>query len=261
MLVQQYNNFHNNVQWLGFFVQDNQDYQNFMENNVRARLNDEEGQQVVENHLRSLVTTGFETDNLNALLSARTLEERDWAVGESFSEAILERDFGAKFPWNTNRDSKNENASLPGADIIGLINEDGQEKLLFGEVKTSTQERYPPNVLYGRSGMIHQLETIGTNLTRLLKLIEYLLFRCKDTIYETSFEEAFQYLIQNSNQGMYLVGILVRPNIVANEEDLRSRGTYLGNTFDGTETKALLLAYYLPQSLADFARLAIGGDR
>lgn len=262
MLVQQYNNSHNNVEWQGYNVNNNISYQTFMENKVRDRLNDTQGRTTVEDHLRPLATTGFEADNLDALLNARTQEERNWAVGESFSEAILEQELGAIFPWNTNRDSKNENASLPGADIIGLIDDDGQEKLLFGEVKTSIQEQYPPNVLYGRSGMTHQLETIGTNLARLLKLIEYLLFRCKDTVYESSFNEAIKYLLgSNSNQGMYLVGILVRPSITANEEDWQSRGTYLGDTFSGTVTKALLLAYYLPQSLADFASLAIGGDQ
>ncbi len=261
MLIQQYNNSHHNVEWFGYRIDDDEEYQTFMKSNVRARLNDDDGQQIVENHLRPLVTTGFEANNLDTLLNARNQEERDWAVGESFSEAILEREFGAIFPWNTNRDSKNENASLPGADIIGLIKDEGQEKLLFGEVKTSIQEQYPPNVLYGRSGMAHQLETIGTNLARLLQLIEYLLFRCKDTIYEDDFNEAIKYLLgSDSHQGMYLVGILVRPNITANEEDWQRRGTYLGDTFSGTVTKALLLAYYLPQSLADFASLAIGGD-
>ena len=68
-----------------------------------------------------------------------------------------------------------------------------------------------------------------------------------------------KYLFRNSNQGMYLVGVLVRPNIAANENDLQSRGTTLGNTFNGTATKALLLAYYLPHSLVDFATLATGG--
>jgi len=115
--------------------------------------------------------------------------------------------------------------------------------------------------MYGRSGMTHQLETIGTNLTRLMTLITWLVHRCRGTENENNFNEAFQYLIQNTNQGIFLVGILVRPNIVANVEDLRSRGTTLGNTFNGTVTKALLLAYYLPHSLVDFATLAIGGDQ
>lgn len=262
MLDQKYVNNHHGVEWQGYNVNNNHIYQTFMQNNVRDRLNDTNGQAIVESHLRSLASTGFEIDNLNSLLNAEAQEERDWAVGESFSEAILEQEFGATFPWNNNRDSKNENASLPGADIVGLINDNGQPKLLFGEVKTSIQEQYPPNVLYGRSGMTHQLETIGTNLIRLRKLIEWLLFRCKGTVYEASFNEAIKYLLgSTSNQGIYLVGILVRPNITANVEDWQSRGTYLGNTFNGTVTKALLLAYYLPQSLADFASLAIGGDQ
>lgn len=258
MLDQQYANSHHGVEWQGYNVNNNDAYQAFMETNVRARLNDTEGQATVENHLRALVTTGFETDNLNLLLNATPREERDWAVGESFSEAILEQELGAIFPWNHARDMRNENASLPGADIVGLIDDNGQSKLLFGEVKTSIQEEFPPNVMHGKSGMIHQLEKIGTDATRLMTLIKWLLPRCKSTAFEASFNEAVKYLLSSSsNQGMYLVGVLVRPNIIANENDLKSRGTTLGSTFNKTSTKALLLAYYLPHSL----NLAIGGDQ
>lgn len=260
MLNQQYLNHHHNVEWQGYNVNNNHIYQTFMENNVRERLNDLDGQEIIESHLRPLASTGFEIDNLEILLNARAQEERDWAIGESFSEAILEQELDAIFPWNHARDLRNENASLPGADIVGLINDNGQQKLLFGEVKTSIQEQYPPNVLYGQGGMTHQLETIGSNATRLITLITWLIYRCKGTRYESDFDEAVKYLFSSSNQGIYLVGVLVRPNIIANAEDLRSRGTTLGNTFNGTVTKALLLAYYLPHSLNEFANLAIGGN-
>ena len=188
-------------------------------------------------------------------------EERDWAIGESFAEAILEREYNVEFPWNQARDLRNENASLPGADIVGLVNENGQHKLLFGEVKTSIQESFPPNVLYGRGGMIHQLETIGTNLTRLVTLIKWLLQRCKDTIYEINFNEAMQNFFSHANQGMLLVGILVRPNIQPNQNDLENRGISLGDTFENTATQALLLSYYLPHTAEEFVQIAVGGNQ
>src|SRR6185437_9986961 len=213
MLNLKYIKHHNCVEWQGYDVINNNIYRNFMENNVRNRLNDTDGQAIVQPYLRSLASTGFEIDNLNALLNAKPQKERDWAVGESFSESMLENQLGAIFPWNHARDLKNEKASLPGADIVGLINDGGQYKFLFGEVKTSTEEAFPPNVMYGRGGMIYQLETIGTNFTRLMTLITWLVYRCKATEFETNFNEAFRYLIQNTNKGMYLVGILVRPNI------------------------------------------------
>lgn len=262
MLVLQYGNHHNSVEWQGYNINNNALYQTFMETNVRARLNDEEGRATVESHLRPLASTGFETDNLEMLLNASAHEERDWAVGESFSEALLEQEIGAIFPWNHARDLRNENASLPGADIVGLIDDNGQYKFLFGEVKTSEENRYPPQVVTARHGIANQLETLGTNATRLMTLITWLVHRCKDTPFEANFNEAVKYLLSgSSNQGMYLVGVLVRPNIIANENDVQNRGISLGNTFNGTITKALLLAYYLPHSLADFASLAIGGDQ
>lgn len=256
-----YDNNHNTVTWNGYEVNNNITYQTFMENNVRDRLNDTHGQQIIENHLRGLALTGFESDNLDLLLNATPQEERDWAVGESFAEAILEQNYNVTFPWNNNRDLRNENGSLPGADIVGLIDDGGQFKLVFGEVKTSIQNNYPPNVMHGRSGMIHQLETIGTDFTRLLTLIKWLCFRCIGTRFQSSFDEAFRYLLQNNNQGLYLIGILVRPNIISNEEDLRSRGEYLGNLFDTTARKGLLLAYYLPHSSEDFVNLAVEGNQ
>lgn len=39
---------------------------------------------------------------------------------------------------------------------------------------------------------------------------------------------------------MYLVSVLVRPNITANEDDLKSRGATLGNTLNKRVAKALL---------------------
>lgn len=261
MLIQHYSNSHYNVAWQGYDVLDNDSYQTFMENNVRERLSDVDGQTIVESHLRPLASTGFEIANLDTLLNATAQEERDWAVGESFSEAILEQELDVVFPWNHARDLRNENASLPGADIVGLIDDNGQYKLLLGEVKTSVENRYPPQVVTSRHGIANQLETLGTNTKRLMTLITWLVHRCKGTEHEANFNEAFRHLIQNTNQGMYLVGVLVRPNIIANEDDLKSRGTTLGNTFNGTVTKALLLAYYLPHSLTDFASLAIGGDQ
>lgn len=261
MLNQRYSDNHQNVQWQGYDVNHNDEYQSFMATTVRARLNDVAGRAIVENHLRPLAITGFEIANLNTFLNAIAQEERNWAVGESFSEAILEQKFDVVFPWNNARDTRNENASLPGADIVGLINDGGQHKLLFGEVKTSVENRYPPQVVTSRHGIANQLETLGTNTKRLMTLITWLVHRCKGTEHEASFNEAFRHLIQNTNQGMYLVGVLVRPNITANEDDLKSRGTTLGNTFNGTVTKALLLAYYLPHSLVDFATLAVGGDQ
>lgn len=261
MINLQYTNTHHNTEWKGYNVNNNDIYLNFMKSNVRNRLKDTPGLIVVENHLKAVVSTGFEVENLKTLLNSDVQEERGWAVGESFSEAILEQELGVIFPWNLSRDLRNGNASPAGADIVGFINDGGQHKLLFGEVKTSEENRYPPQVVTSRTGIANQLETLGTSSTILITLIKWLVHRCKETEYEPYFNEAVKYLFSNSNQGMYLVGVLVRPNITVNENDLRRRATKLGNTFNGTVTKALLLAYYLPHSLVDFATLAIGGDQ
>ncbi len=147
MLNQQYIGSHNNVAWQGYTVHDNITYKNFMKNEVRERLNDESGQTEIETHLRGLASTGFEENNINELLNATATEEKAWAIGEAFAEAILEKENNVEFPWNQKRDLRNENSNLSGADLIGLIDDNGQIKLLIGEVKTSEEDKYPPQVI------------------------------------------------------------------------------------------------------------------
>jgi len=260
MLNQQYTGNNNSVKWQGYNVIDNDVYANFMQNEVSERLNDLEAEAEIENHLRGLATTGFEVDNLEELLNAPTPEQKAWAVGEAFAEAILERENGVIFPWNQKRDLRNENSSLSGADLIGLVEDDGQIKLLVGEVKTSEEDTHPPQVMSGQHGMINQLKEYHTNKTRQMTIINWILYRCKGTEYEEQLNDAIKFFISNGNTGFYLAGVLVRSGVTTDELDLKNRGIDLSNTLNGS-TKGELQAFYLPHDLDNFVELAVGGDQ
>lgn len=123
-----------------------------MVNEVASRLHDEVGKADFTAHLNSLASTGFAQENLQAILEAEHPEERDWAVGEALAEAWLSREHGVIWPWNMERDKRTLQASLPGADLVGFVTQNGETRLALGEVKSSSDSRTPPNVMTGRSG-------------------------------------------------------------------------------------------------------------
>lgn len=152
------------VSWQGHALSNGSAFDSFMQNDVAARLNDEEGTTEFESHLRSLSLTEFGSESLKTVLSANSPEERDWAVGEAMAEAWLKTEYQVIWPWNMERDKRNANASLPGADLVGFVRNGSETRLVIGEVKASKQEQFPPNVLYGRSGMIHQIDKLAADL-------------------------------------------------------------------------------------------------
>ncbi|MCG3714332.1 hypothetical protein L5F64_01970 [Aliarcobacter butzleri] len=251
MLEEEYNNTHENVQWQGFRVETDEIFEQFMANEVRHRVEDEEGRNDLENHLLGLASTNFEVENIENLLNSVQNEERAWAIGEAFAEAILEQENNVTFPWNQKRDLRNENSNLTGADLVGFINDNGQTKLLFGEVKTSIENNYPPGVLTGEHGMINQLGRYHNNTTRQITLVTWLYHRCKNTEYQTDFDNACQHFIQNNNSGAYLMGVLIRLSITANEQDFINRGPALNNLISGC-TKGHLQAFYINKTCEQF---------
>ena len=169
------------VTWCGVSMEDGSGFNTFMTGDVASRLHDEEGSTEFEAHLRGLVNTEFARYNLNVILAAKVPEEHDWAVGEAIAEAYLRCEYEITWPWNMERDKRNPNASLPGADLVGFEIEGDDARLALGEVKTSTDVNTPPGVMNGRSGMIHQIDNLASNLSLICQLLKWLLPRCKGT--------------------------------------------------------------------------------
>ena len=240
-------------------MEDGDGFNTFLTNDVASRLHDDEGIIEFEAHLRGLANTGFARDSLNAILAAEIPEQRDWAVGEAVAEAYLGCEYEIIWPWNMERDKRNPNASLPGADLVGFEISGADVRLVLGEVKTSTDVQTPPGVMNGRSGMTHQIDNLANNLSMINQLLKWLLPRCKGTKHEASFNAAILLFLDSGNKAIALFGVLVR-DTQPNALDVQARGKTLAGSLQ-VPTTCQLIAIYLPCPISDLsARVAGGGS-
>lgn len=232
------------VSWSGVQMNDGDAFLELLTTEVAERVHDEEGSTAFDAHLRGLATTGFEQDSLQALLDATPQEERDWAIGEAIAEVHLSQVHGIDWPWNSERDKRTPLASLPGADLIGLMSDEDGALLTLGEVKCSSEAKNPPQVMNGRSGMANQLEKLAEDLGLLNTLLRWLFPRCKGTAHETNFNHAMTRLLQSGNRAIALFGVLIR-DTEPNTLDLCSRGRHLASRLHAP-TSCCLKALHLP---------------
>jgi hypothetical protein len=236
------------VSWQGERAQDGNQLNDFLQGPVAVRLNDTEGSEALSEHLRGLSLTGMGQEALEAVLAAEVPETRDWAAGEALAEAVLEAHHDVVLPWNTERDKRNPFASLPGADIVGFQRDGDSHCLALGEVKCSSEAKWPPQVMKGRSGMIHQLDTLASNLSTICQLLKWLLPRVKNTRHQTTFNVACTRYFNSGNRDLVLFGILVRDQD-ERETDLQARGKSLASHLQAP-TRCCLIALYLPWPIA-----------
>lgn len=246
------------VEWNGISLSDLDAFKAVLCGQVMSRIDDAEMMESLERDLMALAQTDFDVAQIKTLLESEQPEERDWAIGEAIAECLLESQCSAVWPWNGARDKKTPLASLPGADLVGLICENGTYRLLFGEVKTSTDANCPPNVMYGRSGMIHQIDELATKLNELLQVIKWLYARCKGLPYENEFLAAMQVFVSSGLKDIRLYGVLVRDTSPA-EKDLSGRGATIAKSL-AAPTTLKLHAYYLPCKISELPALMKGGD-
>jgi hypothetical protein len=246
------------VSWHGVCCADGDTLSSFMTTDVAARLHDQQGAADFKNELLSLATTGFARASLEAILDAAIPEERDWAVGEALAEAYLSREHAITWPWNMERDKRTPRASLPGADLVGFEVRGDLIRLALGEVKTSSDGTAPPNVMNGRSGMVHQLDNLASDLGVLHQLLNWLLHRCKGSQHESTFQAAIKLLLESGNKAVALFGVLVR-DTAANVLDLEARGRALAKKLHAP-TSCNLIAVYLPCAIAELPHRVAGGQ-
>lgn len=193
--TEEYQETHNGIAIQGF---------SYTENNIQQSAEtiadicfDVSGQNNFNDYIASLNETGFNNSNL-ALSSIK-----DWQVGEGFAEAYLGCHFSCCFPWSNNRDLKNPNSSLTGADLVGYCN--GQ--FAFGEVKTSKEQKSPPQVTSKKGdGLNAQLNKLCADADARWVLVQYLFHRQTD---DAEYQSAFTSYLQN-NKNFYIFGVLIR---------------------------------------------------
>jgi hypothetical protein len=171
--------------WLGRRFAGAEDFDSFLASDVKTRVSDAEFQNDFEQDLQALATTQMSSQALASVLNAQA-PILDWEIGEAIAECLLGYELNVVWPWNENRDRKTPRASLPGPDIVGIAEENGNAVLLYGEVKTSSDKNRPPGVMSGRHGLAHQIDDLVNRQDLQMVLLKWLYPLCRASRLVTS---------------------------------------------------------------------------
>ena len=246
------------AKWEGYVVSNETAFRAFLTGPVADRARDTEFGESFENELRGLAATGMGARHLARFLDS-VRDGKGWEIGEAFAESVLAQDRNREvvWPWNHVRDRRTPGASLPGADLVGFFRDARGFALLFGEVKTSSDARVPPQVMYGRSGMTWQLETNATSLAVQHSLLRWLRARCPTPELVAAYREAVGRYVNSSGKDLLLVGVLLR-DTDSNEMDVKSRARHLGRRL-ASPTRVEVQAWYIPVPIPDLPAVLGGG--
>lgn len=253
-----YSGSRDSVQWCGVAVSDEDGFESYMTDRVRARVEDDEAHDPFAAELLGMATTGMATEFVERLLQA-VPEDPPWAIGEALAECVLADDETREicWPWNLVRDRRTPRASLPGADLVGFCKEGEDVVLLFGEVKTSSDARTPPQVMNGSGGMAWQLREEATRLDVQHALLQWLCARCESDEHRALYRAAVQRYVQSCGKEILLVGILLR-DTEPDERDVAARAAALAESL-GPPTRIEITAWYLPVPIEDWPALLDAG--
>lgn len=148
------------------------------------------------------------------------------------------------FPWNMERDKRNPSSSLPGADLVGFIGKGTACRFVFGEVKSSSEKLYPPQIMSGRNNHLgHQLDNLASDLTAICQLLLWLLPRVKGNKYEEQYNQAAVSFFNSGNKNIALLG---KNHAIASTQTQGSgivvaQCIFFNNTYTKGQTKDVLL--------------------
>lgn len=228
---------------------------------VKDNLVDREQRDDLLDSLNSLQNdTGFNAnEQLLADIQALENEEvnvQNFRVGEAYAEIVLEEHFQCRFHWNELRDARNPKGNKTGADLVGFIEVDGQVLFLFGEVKTSSENAHPPQVMTYKDGMEKQLCDLYDQPDKRRILISYLQNKARLFDEGHPFKEDFKASVQAyyaTNGSYQLVGVLVRDTEPAEEDVSESYHRIKDKILAPTGLK--LLALYVPVKKSEWLKI------
>lgn len=256
-----YSRIDNNYNCFEGYSLDN-DYLNSISVDVRNYLIDKPEIDKHKNELEQLLReTGF-TPNKNLLVDIQSLDQikieelKEWEIGEAIAHIFLKNKKGVRFYWNVKRDLKNPKAIPTGADLVGFIEIDGNVLFLFGEVKTSRENRQPPQIMLTTpDSMNNQLISLIRDEYKRKSLIQYLANKTRNLADSDSFKQDYNIALKTYYNAevpynYQLIGILVRYNVSPDKNDLKDTYTQIKNQIDKAGIK--LLALYLEISMDNF---------
>lgn len=225
----------------GIIISNHQEFDDYLSNEFSERIRHYSGIFQIEEYLSNMRGTGFDTAELESELTKK-ISKSDW--GEYFAYHQLETSFNISIPWPSQWDKKKNTHSLPGADIIGLKNDNGSVTFVFGEVKTSEEMRHPPQVVTKKpDGLITQLTKFNDRKI-IANLIQWLLIKSEGKSWDGDFQSALTYYLKH-DQYFSCIGVLVRDT-----EPTISDLAYIPDKLTLT-CNVQLFAFYLPAPLPD----------
>ncbi len=247
-----------NYQGIKFVEQECHDH---LKGAVKDNLVDREQREELLDTLSTLKSdTGFDiSDQLLADIQALENKEvnvQNFRIGEAYAEVVLEENFQCRFHWNELRDARNPKGNKTGADLVGFVEIDNQVLFLFGEVKTSSENANPPQVMTYQDGMENQLCDLCDQPDKRRILISYL--QNKARLFEDGhqFKEDFNTSVKAyyTAQGSYqLVGVLVRDTDPVEEDVSESYHRIKAKILEPTGLK--LLALYVPVKKSEWLKI------
>ena len=221
---------------------------------VTVVLFDDAGKTDIEEMLTGLAETEFQQEGIRRVLAGPGGIE-NWRVGEAIAETWLTGHRGCYFPWPDGRDERKSGSSLPGADLVGLHSDEQGVCLAFGEVKTSSEAKYPPGTMYGRTGLKKQLEDLRDNVSIRDDLFKYLGHRAKSATWIEHFQQAAKRYLTNESD-VQLYGFIIR-DVNPHKDDVRVRVKKLGKGCPNGMTIELLALYLPRDSIKEISNAAV----
>jgi hypothetical protein len=213
--------------------------------------------------LESLPDTDFEIKELAKILNDDT-PPKNWEVGEALAEVYLTQHRDSYFPWPDGRDIRKPKSSLPGADMIGFHGNNKETRFAFAEVKTSAENKYPPQVVkYGEHSLNKQLTDLRDNRPLRDKAVVYLGHRAINSEWQHAYQSAAKNYLKTGGTCVAIFGVLIR-DVLPNSDDLAASRQLLSKNCPANALVELL-AIYLPSGSIETLSLHVmasgkGGD-
>lgn len=211
---------------------------------VHSLVYDEVGRNACIDMLAAASTTGFDMSVVGEIFQTPS-SVRNWEVGECIASAYIRDNRNCFVPWNTRRDVRNPQSSLPGVDICGIQDCGGHSRLFFCEVKTSAERRYPPQVAsMSGEGLGAQVVELRDDANVRHTVIQYLAHRAINASWKDRFSIAVRNYCSARHTDFCVFGFMVR-DVPPDKKDLNARVRTVAS--GGAHCSAIeFIALYLP---------------